>query len=150
MLFDDAIAYREAQTGAASCGFGGEEGIKNTREIFALNAHACVGYFDFYSAVTCTTSHFEHPARRHGVFGVEEKIQKNLLQTITRSENARQIGTQIFDHLDVAGTEGMSRQGQCFVDHLVEIHFLERRTAGAREIEQIIDDLAGTESLIDD
>src|SRR5580704_4543880 len=130
MLFDDAIAYREAQTGAASCGFGGEEGIKNTREIFALNAHACVGYFDFYGAVICATSHFEHPARKHGVFGVQEKIQENLLQTITRSQNAGQIGFQIFNHLNVASAERVSYERQCFVNNLVEIYFLESRSAG--------------------
>src|SRR5579864_4901173 len=113
MLLDDAIAYREAQTGAAPSGFRGEERIKNTREIFALNAHARVGHFDFYSAVICATSYFEHPAGRHGVFGVQEKIEENLLQAITRSQNAWQLGIQIFDHLNVAGAKGMSRQRQC-------------------------------------
>src|SRR5580704_6938794 len=130
MLFDDAIAYREAQTGAAPSGFRREERIKNAREILALNAHARVGYFDFYGAVVCGSAHLEHAAGRHGVFGVQEKIQENLLQTITRSQNAGQIGFQIFNHLNVASAERVSYERQCFVNNLVEIYFLESRSAG--------------------
>ena len=47
VFLDDAVAYREAQAGAASGGFGGEEGIEDARQIFARNARARVGRLRF-------------------------------------------------------------------------------------------------------
>ena len=44
----------------------------------------------------------------------------------------------------------MRDQRKRFLDHLVQVHFAKFRRARAREIQQVIDDLAGAEGLLDD
>src|SRR5207245_10184519 len=129
MFFDDAVADRESQAGAATCGFGGEEGVEDAREIFALDAEARVGDFDFDVAVIRGAAHFEHAAGRHGVLGIQEEVQEDLLQAIGRSQNAGQIVSEILDNLNVGGAEGMSNESKRFVNYVIDGDLLESRSA---------------------
>src|SRR5579885_1631311 len=129
MIFDAAIAAREAQTRTTARRLGGEEWIENAGEIFALNAGSGVRYFDFHCAVIRGAAHFQHASGRHRIFCVQKKIEKNLLQAIARAQNQRQIALQVSHNLHVCGAERMSGESQRFFNNLVQIHFLETGAA---------------------
>src|SRR5580700_1425133 len=79
MLLDDAVADREAQAGAAAAGFRGEKGIENAVNVFARNPRTGVDNFNLHAAVVGARAHFEQAAAGHGVAGVQEEIEKDLL-----------------------------------------------------------------------
>ncbi len=81
---------------------------------------------------------------------LRKRFKKTCCKRLLDPKNAREIAFEILEDLDVGGTKGMSGKRERFFNHLIEIYFLEFRAARAREIEEIIDDFAGPESLLDD
>ena len=77
-------------------------------------------------------------------------MRKTCCKRLFDPSTAGRSASQIADHLDARSAKRMRHQGERLFDDLVEIHFLEFGAAGAREIEEIIDDLAGAEGLLDD
>ena len=45
MFLDDAVTYRETETGAAATGLGGKERVKDAMDVFARYAGARIGHF---------------------------------------------------------------------------------------------------------
>jgi hypothetical protein len=82
MFFDDPVGHAETESGAAASRLRREKGIENLMDVLAGDAVTRVGHFDFHAAIVRSRFHFEHPALRHGVPGVKEKIQKYLLQFV--------------------------------------------------------------------
>src|SRR5208282_3384220 len=85
VFLDDAVGDRKPKTGAATLAFrrsrlGREEWIVDAVDVFLRNARACVGdaHADKF-AVEC--GHVQDSAPGHGVLGVQEQIQKHLLQS---------------------------------------------------------------------
>src|SRR5438552_13078733 len=84
MFLNDAVSDRESEARAALRsrtvgGFCGEKGIVNPVNVFLRDAAAGIGNHDVHAAAV-GSAHGEGSALRHGVFGVEEQIQKYLLQ----------------------------------------------------------------------
>src|SRR5580704_14420379 len=84
VLLDDAVSDRKPQPGAATVaglGFvlGGEERIVDAGDVFLRDARAGVG--DLYlHVVPVAGCDLECAAGGHGVFGVEEQVEENLLE----------------------------------------------------------------------
>ena len=127
-----------------------KKGIEDAMQIFAGNAGAGIGNFDFDRAVVRRRAHFDHAAGGHGIARIHEQVQKDLLQLVIRAQHRRQFLLQVPRHLHVRRPERVRDQGQRFFDHGVQIHFGKFRRAGARKIQQVVDDLAGAERLLDD
>ena len=150
VLLDDAVAHRKPQAGAAAGGFRGEEGIEDAVQIFAGNSGTGIGDFDFDRTVVRCRADLDHAARGHGIARIHEEIEENLLQLVIRAQHGRQFLLQISRHLHVRGPERVRDQRKRFLDHGVQIHLGEFRRAGARKIQQIVDDFARAERLLDD
>ena len=57
---------------------------------------------------------------------------------------------KLFHNLDLRRLQGMRHQRQRFFHHAIQIHVGQFARAGARKIQQVVDDLAGAEGLLDD
>src|SRR5271170_4263929 len=84
VLLDDAVGDRETEPSAAPVawpgrGLGGEEGIVNAFEMLGCNACAGVGH-DCLNMSVDECGHTERSAFRHGLLGVQQEIEKHLLQ----------------------------------------------------------------------
>ena len=119
-------------------------------QTFAWNSDAGIGDLHFHGAIRASCAHFEHSALWHRVARVHEEIQEHLLQAVCGAENRRQIFLKFARNLYVRRFERMRNQRESFFEYGIEIHFAKLRGAGARKIQQVVDDLAGAESLLDD
>ena len=57
---------------------------------------------------------------------------------------------QVSRHLHARRPERMRDQRKRLLDHVVQVHFGKFRRAGPRKIQQVVDDFAGAERLLDD
>src|SRR5580658_7076141 len=103
MFLDDAVAYGEAQACAAAAGLRREKGIENAVNVFARDACAGIHDFDFDAAVVRAGTHFEQAAAGHGVAGVQEKIQEDLLQFVRRAANRGKSFAKVLNDLNLRG-----------------------------------------------
>ncbi len=86
----------------------------------------------------------------HRVLGIQEQIQKHLLQAPGVALNQRKVFIELGLHLDVSHLELVVEQCQRICDHLVQTDFRQFRTRGAGEVQQIIDNLRSAERLLGD
>src|ERR1022692_3571951 len=85
MFLNDSVGHGKPQAGAAilalggGC-FGGEEWIIDALNVFLSNAGAGVGdaHADEFAI---HRGYVQHSTAHHGVLGIEEQIEKHLLQT---------------------------------------------------------------------
>src|SRR3970040_1025675 len=147
---DNAVAYRQPEPGAAEVGLGGKERIENLVQVVPPDAHAAIVDLDFDDRIAGHGPNLEHAAIGHGIFGVQEKVQKDLLELAVVAVDGRQFRLQILEHADAAGLELVIEQQEGIFDHPVEVDFGELRARGAGEAEQVIDDLRSAEGLLDD
>src|SRR5580658_10091438 len=150
VLFNDAVAHRKTQPGAPSGGLGCKEWIENTVEVLGRNPRARVSDFDLNGTVLRSGAHFEQATLRHGVARVHEEIEKDLLQAGDGTQHRRQLLVVILDDIHPRGLKGMLDERKGFFQHVVDIHFDEFSGTCAREIQEVVDDLAGAESLLND
>ncbi len=64
--------------------------------------------------------------------------------------NAREVRVEVGLDTDLRGLELMLEEGDGVVEKLVQIEAGELGSAGAREVEQAVDDLGGAEGLLSD
>src|SRR5579883_84635 len=150
MFFDDAITDGEAQAGAAAIGLGGEKGIEDAMNVLARDSRSGIGDLDLDAAVVRGGANFEHAAAGHGVAGVEEQIEKDLLKLVGGAAHARQAFRQLLYDLNLRSSERMDHQGERLFQDAVDIHIGCLGDSGAGEIEEVIDDFAGAKGLFDD
>src|SRR5215831_3873533 len=84
MLLNDAVSYRQTQPGASvlaflGCRLGGEERIVNALNVLRRDAGTGVRNPHAHH-LAVAGGNAQSPAARHRVLGVEEQIQKHLLQ----------------------------------------------------------------------
>src|ERR1700760_4074569 len=72
VLFNNAVADGEAETGAAPGGFGGEKRIEDAVDVIARNACPGVDDFDFDAAVVSSGTYFKHAAARHRIARIQK------------------------------------------------------------------------------
>ena len=95
VFLDDAVGDRKSKTGAAILAFGGrrlggEKWIVDAVNVFLRNARAGVGdaHADEFAV---QRRHVQYSAPGHRVLGVQEQIQKHLLQASGVALNQRQV-----------------------------------------------------------
>src|SRR5450631_970921 len=80
VLADDAVRHREAQASSFADPFGCEKWIVDSLQMLGRNALSAICYFDASKAVFVPSSDRQGATGLHGVPGVQEKIQEDLLQ----------------------------------------------------------------------
>src|SRR5579864_1898832 len=155
MLLNDSVRDRQSKARAARLAFtrnvlGGKERVINLVDMLRRNAGAAVTDVDL-DAVSVGRADVQRATfARHGVFGVQEQVQEHLLQLSGVAMDQRQSRVQIGLHFHVRGLELMLQQRERFRDDLVQIDGAEFRGAGAREIQQVVDDFRSAECLARD
>src|SRR5260370_10418922 len=150
MFLDDAVTHRETETGPAAARFGGEERGKDAMNMFAGNAAAGVRHFDFDAAIVRSSANFEHSSSGHGITRVQAKVQEDLLQLVGRPAAGRKRFAELLHHLNLRSFQGVGYKRQRLFHNAVYINVRGFRGAGARQIEELVDDFAGAEGLLDD
>src|SRR5579864_1233613 len=146
MLLNDSVRYGKAQARATRLSLtrdilGGKEGIVNPVDVFRRNARAAVTDVDLHGVTIGRADVQRATFARHGIFGIEEQVQKHLLQFAGIAMNKRQTGIEFSLNLHPRSLELMLQQGEGFRDDLVQIDGAEFGGAGARKIQQVVDDL---------
>jgi len=80
VLPHNSVGHRKSQTGSLAGCLGGEERIVDARQVFRLDSLPAVGHVDTRKTFLAPGVDGQRAALLHGVAGVQEKIQKNLLQ----------------------------------------------------------------------
>src|SRR5215831_10422367 len=154
MLLDDSIGNGKSKAGAAILALlrgrlGGEERIVDALNVFLRDAGAGIRNPDTHG-ITVLSCYIEQTASWHGVFGVQEQVQEDLLQAPCVSLDGRQVSAEIALHLNAGHLELVFEEGQRIVDYLVEINLGKFSPGGAREVQQVIDNLGRAERLLGD
>src|SRR5208283_5273962 len=107
VFLNDAVADGEAQAGAALVSgqsLGGKEGIVDALEMLGSDAGAGVGDVGFDLAID-DSSDAQSPAARHGVFGVQQQIEEDLLQLAGVAVYRRKLSGRIEIYQNLSGFE---------------------------------------------
>ena len=86
----------------------------------------------------------------HGVLRVQEEVEKDLLQLAGVAEDGREVGLESGFEADLRGLELVLEQGQCVANDCVHVDVGELGAAGAREVQQAVDDFRRAEGLLGD
>ena len=154
VLLNDAVGDREAESGAApvarsGSGLGGEEGIVDALQVLGRDAGAGVGDQSLDMAVD-QRGDAQAAAAGHGFLGVEQQVEKDLLQLAGIAVDGRQIVGQVEIDIDLRGLELVFEQRERVADDLVEVGLAELGGGGAGEVEQAVGDFGGAEALLGD
>src|SRR5208282_4175605 len=154
VFLDDAVGDRKSKTGAPILAFRGrrlgrEKWVVNAMNVFLRNARSGVGdaRADKF-AVQCF--YLQDSAPSHRVLGVQEQIQKHLLQAPGVTLNQRKVFVKFGLYLDARHLELVLEQRQRIRDHLVQTDLGQFRARDTGEVQQIVDDLRGAERLLGD
>src|ERR1039458_4524727 len=138
VFLDDAVGDGKAQPDAAAVagprrGFGGEEGIVDALEMLRSDAAAGVCYLRGHGAwVTVDQRCYAQVASAgHCFLGIQQQIEKDLLQLARVSVNERKIFGQVEIDGDLRGFELVLEQGERVANDLVQVGFTERGGRGA-------------------
>ena len=77
----------------------------------------------------------------HGLGGVENQIQKRLLQLRRVAQHERQVGLQIAHQPDALVGQLVPHQQAQFVHQAVQVHRRKLRLRGARKVQNLLHDL---------
>src|SRR5579859_2480212 len=152
VLLDDAVAYGEAEAGAApfaglGSGLGSKEWVINALEIFGRDAGAGVGN-DGLDVAVDDGREAQFSALRHGVFGVEQQVKEDLLELAGIAVDARKLAVEVHLYSDARGLHLMLDESQGVANDLVEVGVAELGGGGAGEVQEAVGDLGGAEGLL--
>src|SRR5208337_4161348 len=150
VFLDDPVAHGQAETCAAPCRLGSEKRIKNLMDVFTGDAVARVNNFNLDAAIVRGSAHFQHSARGHGIARIQEKIQEDLLQLVGGTSHRRKAIAELLDHANLRCLQGMRDQRKRFFHEAIQVHIGKFAGPGSREIQQVINNLAGAKGLFDD
>src|SRR5579859_78425 len=140
VLLNNSISDRESKSSAAFLPFrdgalGGEEGVVNAMNMLLRDSRSTIRYGDA-DPLPIRSRDFERATIRHGIFGVQEEIQEDLLQSSGIALDGGQVRSQFILYANPASFELVLEQTQGVEDDPVDIDFGEFGAAGAREVEQ--------------
>src|ERR1700730_898755 len=118
--------------------------------VFARDACASVGDFDFDAAIVSGGADFEHAAGGHGVTRIQKEVKKDLLKLVGGAAHGRERLAQLLDDMNLRSLKRVRDERKGFFDHAIDINVGKLGGASAREIQKIIDDFAGAEGLFND
>jgi len=117
---------------------------------FAGNAGAGIRHFDFDAAIVRGSANFQHSSGGHGITRVQEKVQEDLLQLVGRPADGRKRFAKLLHHLNMRGFQGVGHKRQRLFHDAVTSMSVASAAPVREKIEQIVDDFAGAEGLLDD
>src|SRR6185312_15946173 len=140
MFLDNAVSDCQPQACAARlafsrAAFSGEKWIVNFVDMFRSNAGAAIADIDLNGVSVAGANAERAVFAGHGVFRIQKKIQKYLLQFSGIAVDRREIFIELGINLYARGLELMVQQRQRFFDDLVEINLAELSSAGAGEVQ---------------
>src|SRR5664280_205452 len=154
MFLDDTVGHRQSQPCATAVSrlrfvLGGEERIVDAMDMLLRNSCTRIRYLHLYVMAIGGADH-QRAACGHCVFGIQEQIEKNLLQLSRVPVNRRQFRLQLGLHLDARGLELMIEQGQRVLYDAIQVHIAEFGARGTREVQQAVNDFRSAEGLARD
>ena len=93
VFFDNAVSHRQAQAGAPPHLLGGVKGIKDLGEVPRVDAHPGVRHVNDHPLAVGRRvgADLEGAPVQHGLDGVDEQIEKDLLQAFLFAPDGRQV-----------------------------------------------------------
>ena len=92
MFLDDSVGDRQAETGTLADFLGREERIVDSRDVFGADSRSRVLDPDEKLGIARVGTDPEGSSPRHGVLGVQEQVQENLLQLTGVAEGQWGLG----------------------------------------------------------
>src|SRR5579864_415491 len=151
MLLDDAVGYGKSQARSTLLtlfrrGLGSEKRIVDALNMFRSDARTGVRHSYAYH-VPIAAGHLQFAAAGHRLFGIEEQVQEDLLQSSGISLDRRNSRGQIRLDLNLGNLELMLQKRERVGDDLVNIDVGEFSAAGARKVQQVTDNFRSPEGL---
>ena len=148
MLLGDRVRHRQSQAGALADGLGREERIEDFRLHFLGHAGpVVVDLEDDGVAVGIVPRPQDQGAAavrvEHGLLGVHDQVEENLLDLVRIGEHRRQARGQRFENRDVGDALFVGAQGERLAHDLIEIDGRPGRVPLARERLQVAHDARG-------
>src|SRR6266852_7927317 len=149
MLLDDAVADAQTKAGSFSDLLGGEKGIENA--VRMGDAVAIVAERDFQSIAGLGRRDLD--ARRatygvHGVVGVVEDIEKDLLQLMRVTNDIGQSFIKVLDDFDTMTIEVIGPQLDSTAQDDIELHGITLWWHLPGKTQQILNNLFGALRLL--
>ena len=144
VLLHNAVADAQAEAGSLANLFGGEEGIEDAIGVGDTVAIVAEGNFD--GIVGLGGHDFDTSGAAdfvHGVIGVVQDVQKNLLQLVSVTDNVGKIFVEVFDDVDAVAVEVVGTQLNRPAQDKVELHGVTLRRHLPGKTEQILHDGLG-------
>ena len=148
MLFHNAVADAQAKSGTLSDGFGGVERIKNPVRI--LHAGAAIGDFNTQAASIgiCANPNIARAIfLAHGIHGIIENVQDNLLQLMEIAAGDGQARIKIAMDTDVVDLHVIFAKRQGVFEDLIQIDSGPFRFALPGKAEQVLDNVVSSQRL---
>src|ERR1700750_1735037 len=144
VLLNNPVGNGKSKTCSTSLAWSGrgfcrEKRIVNALEVLGRDAGTGVGNNGFDMAIEqgCDA---EAAAARHRFFGVQQEVEKHLLQFAGIAVNAGQVVDQVGVDDDWVVFKLVFEQRECIANDLVEVGFAELSGGGAREVQQAVRD----------
>src|SRR5258708_7221771 len=157
VLLHDSVADGKAEAGALMrsilrLGLRCEEWVVDAVEMFSLDAAAGVLNAHDHASGSVESRNLERCVRgsEHRILRVQHQVENDLLQLALISVNACQVRIEVRLHANLRCLELMLEQRHRITEQLIQVDAGELRPAGAREVEQAVDDLGGAEGLLRD
>jgi hypothetical protein len=151
MLLHNAVADAEAEAGSLADLLGGEEGIEDA--IGMGNAVSVVGERNFDGIADSGADDLDAGGTAdfmHGVIGVVQDVQENLLQLVGVTDDIGQSLIEMFDDFHSVTVEVVRTQLDGAAQDQVELHGIALRRHLAGKAEQVLHDLLGALRLLQD
>src|SRR6516165_9350495 len=151
MLAHNSLADAQSETCAFPDILGGKKGVEDA--VWTLDPVAVVAKDHLDQVVQIGRADFDaRGAARiaHGIVGIVQNVQKNLLQLVRVPDHQVEILVQVFEYLDTAAMEIIGAQLHGAVQDGVELDRLALRRHGTGEGEQVLHDLFGALRLLQD
>ena len=142
VLLHDTVRQRQAEARAFAHRLGGEEGVKNTLQVFLCNACASVGHLHPHiGAIDSGADGDGATLSRDGVGCVDQQVHEHLVQLRGQALNFGQRAV-VLDHVGLV-LDLVVDDVECGVDTRVQVHaFPLLACIHARKIFQVLHDFA--------
>src|SRR5262252_6012563 len=146
---DDGAADRQADTHAVP--LVGDKGLEELRHQFRHDPGSRVGHADGDHVVLAGgggNNELASLRRLHGLDGISEQVQQNLLNLHLVDKDEIDSGVELKPHTYPLILGSDQRQGACFLDELLDAFDPTLAVAPPHEFAQATDDLSRAQSLI--
>ncbi len=153
VLLHDAVAQRQAQSGAVAGLLGGEERVEDARAQRVGNARPRVLDPEVDAVRRCTGADRQPLVAAVGLErlqGVGQQVEEHLLQLQRVGANRRKVAVELPHHFDVGQAELFGHERHRVVDRAERVARPRAEVAPAREAAHVVDDAGHPRDLLGD